>query len=75
MTERFSVCQFFEDNSHEYVVKFVSEEEAVRKFQHYTTSVGARLGMTNRVIITDAGDQICAEWIFGKGLVFPEAVK
>jgi hypothetical protein len=66
------VCQFFEDGSYEYVRRFVSEMEAVKAFAHYTTSVGARMGMTKRVIITDGGDCIAAEWIYGKGVVFPK---
>ena len=67
----FSVCQFFEDDSNEYVRRFVSAEEAVTAARHYTTSVGAKLGTTKRVIITDGGDCCVFEWIFGKGVVFP----
>ncbi len=74
-TGEFSVCQFFEDDSYEYVRRFVSAEEAVEAAKHYTSSVGARLGMTRRVIITDGGDQTNFEWQFGKGITFPpEAV-
>jgi len=61
MEETFSVCQFFPDGSYEYVRRFVNAEEASRVFAHYTNSVGARLGTTVRVIITDSGDSICAE--------------
>jgi hypothetical protein len=68
---QFSVCQFFEDGTHEYVRRFVAAEEAVKAFQGYTTSVGARLGTTRRVIITDGGDCINMEWQFGKGVTFP----
>lgn len=68
----FSVCQFFPDGSYEYVRRFVSGEEAIKAFQHYTSSVGARLGTTVRVIITDGGDCINAEWEFGKGLTYPK---
>jgi hypothetical protein len=62
----FSVCQFFEDGSYEYVRRFVSAEEAVKAAIHYTTSVGARMGITKRVIITDGGDCINWEWKDGK---------
>jgi hypothetical protein len=67
----FSVCQFFEDGSSEYVRRYVSPEEASAVFQFYTNNVSARLGLTKRVIITDGGDCTCAEWEFGKGIVFP----
>lgn len=71
MTGEFSVCQFFPDESYEYVRRFVSAKEAVEAFGHYITSVGAKLGTTVRVIITDGGDCINMEWQFGKGITFP----
>jgi hypothetical protein len=70
----FSVCQFFVDGSYEYVRRWVSAEEAMSAAKHYTTCVGARIGTTVRVIITDAGDCICFEWERGKGVTFPETV-
>jgi hypothetical protein len=69
--KHYSVCQFFEDNSYEYVRRYVDSNEAVFAFNHYTTSVGAQIGTTRRVIITDGGDLICLEWEFGKGITFP----
>lgn len=35
MTEKFSVCQFFEDGSYEYVRRYVLIAEAVEAFKHY----------------------------------------
>lgn len=70
MSETFSVCQFFEDGSYEYVRRFVSLEEAVKAAKHYTSSVAAKLGVTRRVIITDGGDCINFEWQYGKGVTF-----
>lgn len=67
----YSVVQFFENDDQEYTRKMVGEEEAVQAFKHYCTSVGARLGMTVRVIITDGGDSTVAEWKHGEGLVYP----
>jgi len=67
----FSVCQFFEDGSYEYVRRGVSAEEAVNAAKHYTSSVGARMGMTQRVIITDGGDCTNFEWKFGEGVTYP----
>lgn len=71
----FSVCQFFEDDSYEYVRRFVDAEEAMAAVTHYCNSVGAKLGMTRRVIITDAGDCINFEWKYGEGVVFPPQEK
>jgi len=73
MDERFSVWQFFPDGSYEKVRDHVPADEAFKGFKHYTTSVGARIGTTVRVIITDSGDQINAEWKHGEGIVFPPA--
>ena len=67
----FSVTQFFTTKQYETVRKHVSREEAVKAFTFFTHNVSARIGLTVRVIITDAGDLICAEWQHGKGLVFP----
>jgi hypothetical protein len=67
----FSVCQFFDDESYEYVRRFVDAQEAVEAALHYTKSVGAQIGTTVRVIITDGGDQCCFEWKRGEGVVFP----
>jgi hypothetical protein len=71
MTGEYSVCQFFEDGSYEYTRRFVSPEDAVAAFKHYTHSVAARAGMTRRVIITDGGDCTNAEWRYGEGLTYP----
>ena len=72
MNETFSVCQFFEDGSYEYVRRFVVMEEAIKAAIHYSTSVAARMGVTVRVIITDAGDSIVWEWRRGEGIVWPQ---
>lgn len=67
----FSVCQFFDNDDYEYVRRYVSAEEAMSAAKHYCNSVGAKLGMTIRVIITDGGDCVNFEWKFGEGVVFP----
>ena len=66
--EQFSVYQFFRDGTYERVCAFVSIDEAIAKARHYTTSVAAQTGITRRVIITDGGDCVCFEWLFGKGV-------
>jgi hypothetical protein len=67
----FSVCQFFEDGSYEYVRRFVGAEEAVKVARHYTDNVAAKMGITTRVIITDGGDHCVFEWKRGEGVTFP----
>ena len=49
----------------------VDEQSAAEAFHHYTRSAGALIGFTVRVIITDGGDDTCAEWIHGEGITFP----
>lgn len=63
--------QFFQDDTWEYVRRAVALEEAGAAFKHYTGCVAARMGLIKRVIITDAGDFTNAEWVYGKGLVYP----
>jgi hypothetical protein len=71
MGELFSVCQFFADGSHEYVRRCVPAADAFAAFRRYSSSIGAQIGTTQRVIITDSGDCINAEWKFGEGLTYP----
>jgi len=66
----FSVTQFFSENEYETVRTHVNADEATQAFVFYTSNVAASVGITKRVIITDGGDCINAEWIYGKGLVF-----
>lgn len=67
----FSVCQFFTSGEYEYFERFVSSERAVEAARHCCASVGAKIGSTSRVIITDGGDAVNFEWQQGKGIVFP----
>ena len=71
MDKQYSVYQFFEDGQYEKVVSWVDAESAVQRAKSLIESVGGRIGSTQRVIITDGGDSITFEWIFGKGVVFP----
>jgi hypothetical protein len=69
----FSVVQFFdaEPEQYEYVRRYVSAEEAVKAFNHYTNNVAVKMGVIKRVIITDGGDCIAMEWQKDKGITFP----
>jgi hypothetical protein len=72
--EEFSVAQFFADGSYEYVRRGVNALEAVRAARHYTHNVAAKLGIVDRVIITDGGDDTVFEWIKDRGITFPPEV-
>lgn len=74
-TGEFSVAQFFEDGTNEYVRRFVSADEAWSAFGHYCQSIGAKMGMVARVVITDGLDFTNMEWKRGEGIVFPEDLK
>lgn len=71
----FSVYQFFADERWERVRDHVDTNTAMLAATHYCTSVGARLGTTRRVIVTDGGDFIVFEWKFGEGITFPPEAK
>lgn len=75
MNGEFSVYQWFEDGQYERVRHGVDDQEAVKVAIHYSTSVGAKIGTTVRVIITDGGDLTVWEWKRGEGIVFPPEVK
>jgi hypothetical protein len=68
----FSVAQFFEDGSYEYVRRWIGAEEAVKVAKHYTESIAARLGVVEKVVITDGGDCTNFMWERGKGITFPK---
>jgi hypothetical protein len=64
----FSVYQFLKGGFHERVRAYVTAEEAVKAFVHYTNNVASKMGITYRVIITDGGDCTVCEWTKEKGL-------
>lgn len=69
--QEFSVVQFFNNDTYERVRSYVSIQEALRAAQHYTTSVGAKAGIVERVIITDGGDSIVFQWERDHGITWP----
>ena len=50
------------DETYEYVKRLVDAEQAVMIAKRLTESVGARIGTTRRIIITDGGDYTVFEW-------------
>jgi hypothetical protein len=76
--QEYSVCQFFAGHTGqepEWVRWNVSADEAVKAACHYTTSVAARFGFVDRVIITDGLDCLVFDWRKGVGIIWPEKLK
>lgn len=69
--ERFSVWQFFPDETYEKAGERLEAGPAVELAKRLTVTVGARIGTTTRVIITDSGDFTVFEWKFGEGVTYP----
>ena len=67
----FHVCQFFTNGTYEYVRRWVSVEEALKAAKHYTSSVAVKVGIIEKVIITDGGDSTVFEWRPKEGVVWP----
>jgi hypothetical protein len=74
MTGEFNVIQYLTGDVQEYVRRGVDAKTAVEAARHYTANVAARLGITQRVIITDGGDATVFEWKQGEGVTFPETL-
>ena len=67
----YNVCQFFQDDTYEYVRRYVTFPRALEAFAHYCTSVGAKHHLVKRVIITDGDDYTTMEWKWEEGITFP----
>ena len=70
----FSVYQFSTGDMgsvQEKVREYVDADEAMKAFMHYTNNVACMMGFTERVIITDGGDDTVAEWKKGEGYTYP----
>lgn len=70
--ELFKVYQFFPNETYEEVIRDVNAETAVKKARDLAGSVGAKIGTTTRIIITDSGDRTVFEWQHGQGVTFPK---
>lgn len=71
MADLFSVVQFFQDDTWEYVLQDVEAATAVDRAKTCTVQPAALIGVVRRVIITDSGDFTNFEWKFGEGVVYP----
>jgi len=68
----FSVYVFFPDDSWQKEGEGLDVVGAMRLVSQLSHSVGARMGMVQRIIITDSGDSTCLEWKPGLGITFPK---
>jgi hypothetical protein len=66
----FNVVLFFPDGSSHYEQRGLGPKEAVELAKQCTERPAARIGMIDRVIITDCGDCTNFEWCYGKGVTF-----
>lgn len=64
----YSVFAFFPDESYMADLEQVDAETAVLAAKRLTESLGARMGTTRRVIITDELDCTVFEWTYGRGI-------
>ena len=69
--DRFNVVQFFADGSQELALVSEPADKAVPTAVSLASSVGAQIGNTKTVIITDSTDKINWHWEYGQGIVFP----
>jgi hypothetical protein len=69
--EEFSVWIFFPDGTHLAELRWVDAEAALECARFVIARPAARLGIINKVIITDGGDYTAFEWQYGKGVTFP----
>jgi hypothetical protein len=67
----FNVWAFFANGDSHQFAKEVDARTAVDTARRLIRSLGAQLGTTVKVIITDGGDCTNFEWAAGYGIVFP----
>lgn len=68
---KYCVVQYFVDGNYEYVRRGVDAPAACEAAAHYASSVGAQIGTTRRVIVTDSSDCLWWDWRYGRGVVYP----
>lgn len=68
MRKEFSVAQFHDDGSHEYVGRWMSDAEAVEMAAEVIVMAGTAV---TKIIITDGGDDTVFQWERGLGITWP----
>lgn len=68
----FSVYVFFPNDTYSRELSFVSAKAAVEHAKRLTETIGARIGTTQQVMITDGEDFCVFLWRYGEGLVHPQ---
>jgi hypothetical protein len=66
----YSVWWFFADNISHREAGGLYAKDAVDLAKRCTQRPIVSLGFVERIIITDGGDNICFEWVPGKGVTF-----
>lgn len=67
----FTVYQFFIGGQCAPATEPLKARTALREAKELTATLGARIGSTCRIVITDAGGGTVWEWRYGHGVVFP----
>jgi hypothetical protein len=68
MTGEFSVAEFYDNDTHAYVGRWIDAKDAVYLAKHCIRRLHDNVV---RIIITDGGDDCVFEWQRGKGITFP----
>lgn len=71
MEKTFNVVQFFDGDLSDYICRGVSAEQAMTALGDYSRRPAAKIGIIRRLIITDSGDCVNAEWRCGEGFTYP----
>jgi hypothetical protein len=68
----FSVYWWDAENNYHRELSHVAVMKALQACKRLTQGPAARMGMVNRVMITDGGDCCVFEWQKGQGIVWPK---
>jgi hypothetical protein len=71
---QFSVAIFYDEGTHDYIVRFVSAEQAFIAFRN-CVAVAEHPRAKHppvRIIVTNGGDDTMAMWEVGEGLTYPD---
>lgn len=69
---QYSVYAWTFDDVEERVAAYVDAGTALAVAHGLVANVGAKLGFTSRVMITDGSDRSVFEWEHGMGVIWPE---